>query len=226
MLTRSVLLLVAVAVWWSGFRPASGSEETKPEMVPLKLQLPKPMFIGTPINLKSLNLEKLPEGRRADPLVPAGTTNVALKKPVTASDQQPMLGEISQVTDGDKDGIEGSYVEIGPGKQYFQVDLKENYRISFIVLWHYHNQARVYHDVVVQLADDPDFAVNVRTVFNNDQDNSSGLGIGQDREYLETHEGRLIDAKGVSARYVRLYSNGNTDNELNHCTEVEVYGRK
>jgi hypothetical protein len=226
MFTRSALVLVAAAVWWGGFQPVSGAEETKPEMVPLKLQLPKPMFIGTPINLKALNLEKPPEGRRADPLVPAGTTNVALKKPVTASDQQPMLGELSQVTDGDKDGIEGSYVEIGPGKQYFQVDLKENYRISFIVLWHYHNQARVYHDVVVQLADDPDFAVNVRTVFNNDQDNSSGLGIGQDREYLETHEGRLIDAKGVSARYVRLYSNGNTDNELNHCTEVEVYGKK
>ena len=35
----------------------------------------------------------------------------------------------------------------------------------------------------------------------------------------------MVDAKGVSARYVRLYSNGNTSDELNHYTEVEVYGK-
>ena len=37
-------------------------------------------------------------------------------------------------------------------------------------------------------------------------------------------EGRLFDLKGVKARYVRLYSNGNTTNDLNHYVEVEVYG--
>jgi hypothetical protein len=29
----------------------------------------------------------------------------------------------------------------------------------------------------------------------------------------------------VPARYVRLYSQGNTSDELNHYIEVEVYGR-
>jgi hypothetical protein len=28
----------------------------------------------------------------------------------------------------------------------------------------------------------------------------------------------------VKGRYVRLYSNGNTSNDLNHYVEVEVYG--
>jgi hypothetical protein len=42
--------------------------------------------------------------------------------------------------------------------------------------------------------------------------------------YVETYEGKLIDAKGVRARYVRLYSNGNSSNELNHYIEVEVFG--
>jgi hypothetical protein len=77
---------------------------------------------------------------------------------------------------------------------------------------------------VIQVADDPDFTKNVRTLFNNDADNSSGLGIGSDMHYVETAEGKLIDAKGVRARYIRLYSNGNSSNELNHYIEVEVFG--
>ena len=43
--------------------------------------------------------------------------------------------------------------------------------------------------------------------------------------YVETSEGKLIDTKGVATRYVRLYSNGNTNNDLNHYIEVEIYGK-
>ena len=70
-----------------------------------------------------------------------------------------------------------------------------------------------------------DFILNVQTVFNNDIDNSLGRGVGRDMHYVETNEGKLIDAKGVYGRYVRLYSNGNTSNELNHYIEVAVYGK-
>jgi len=35
----------------------------------------------------------------------------------------------------------------------------------------------------------------------------------------------LIDAKNVKGRFVRLYSNGNTANKLNHYIEVEVWGK-
>jgi hypothetical protein len=106
-----------------------------------------------------------------------------------------------------------------------QVDLGAVCDIYAIALWHYHSQARVYKDVVVQVADDADFITNVRTVFNNDHDGSAGLGVGQDKEYIETNLGRPIDAKGVKARYVRLYSDGNTSNDMNHYIEVEVYGK-
>jgi len=44
--------------------------------------------------------------------------------------------------------------------------------------------------------------------------------------YVETAEGKLVDAKGGKARYVRLYSRGNNANELNHYVEVEVFGRQ
>jgi hypothetical protein len=158
--------------------------------------------------------------------VPKGVTNVAIHKPVTASDPAPTLGELKQVTDGDKDGLEGSYVEIGPGKQYFQIDLQQPYEIFAIVVWHYHAQPRVYHDVIVQLSPDASFATQVRTVYNNDYDNSSGFGVGRNKEYIDTHEGLLIDTQGAQARYVRLYGNGNTESDLNHCTEIEVYGRE
>ena len=52
----------------------------------------------------------------------------------------------------------------------------------------------------------------------------AGLGIGKDLEFWATHQGKLVDAKGVEARYVRLYTNGSTVDELNRHTEVEIYG--
>lgn len=196
-----------------------------PGTVKLELELPKPRFIGTPKNLKTPNLEPTRNAPRAAVYVPEGTTNVALNKPVTASDKEPVIGEPAQVTDGDKEGVEGSYVEFGPGTQWVQVDLGAPHSVHAIVLWHFHNEPRVYRDVVIQASDDPDFTANIQTVFNNDHDNSSGLGVGKQFEYIETFEGRLIEAKGVKARYLRFYSDGNTANEMNHYTEIEVYGK-
>ena len=129
------------------------------------------------------------------------------------------------ITDGNKAGIDGTFVELGTGVQSVTIDLKQNCTLYAIAVWHYHKQARVYSHVVVQVADDPDFLTNLRTVFNNDRDNAAGLGIGKDLNYIETNEGKLIDAKGVVARYVRLYSDGNDTNGLNHYVEVEVYGK-
>lgn len=197
-----------------------------PQLEPLPIALPKPLFEGTPPNLTSLpNLEK-PTGKpRPAFLSPSGTVNVARGKPVASSVSDPSVGELEMVTDGDKAGTDGTYVELGPGVQSVTIDLKRSCTLYAIVVWHYHKQARVYSDVVVQVADDPDFLSKVRTVFNNDRDNAAGLGIGKDLKYIETNEGKLIDAKGAIARYVRLYSNGNDTNALNHYVEVEVYGK-
>jgi hypothetical protein len=193
------------------------------DKVELKLNLPKPMFIGTPTNIKSANLEVT--GKPRGPfMVPAGTKLLSLKKPVKASDMQPVIGELDMLTDGEKEGGDGYFIELGPGKQWVQIDLGASYALHAILAWHYHSQARVYRDVVVQVADDKDFLKGVQTVFNNDHDNSSGLGIGKDKEYIEVAEGKLFDPKGVKGRYVRMYSNGNTTNDLNHYVEIEVYG--
>jgi hypothetical protein len=198
--------------------PAQGQDK-----VELKLQLPKPMFMGTPRNLTSPNLERITGKPRGAFFVPAGTKLVSLSMPVSASDMQPVIGEVGYVTDGEKAGEDGYFVEFGPGKQYVQIDLKAPQELQAILVWHYHSQARVYRDVIVQVSDDKDFVTGVTTIFNNDHDNSSGLGIGKDKEYIETYEGKLFDPRGVKARYVRLWSNGNTSNDMNHYVEVEVY---
>jgi hypothetical protein len=194
------------------------------EKVELKLDLPKPMFIGTPTNIRSANLEPITGKSRGPFLVPKGTKLLSLKRPATSSDRQPVIGELDFVTDGEKSGEDGYFVELGPGKQWVQIDLGASCVLHAVLLWHYHSQARVYRDVVVQVSDDRDFLRNVVTVFNNDHDNSSGLGIGREKEYIEVAEGRLVDPKGAKGRYVRLYSDGNTSNDLNHYVEVEIYG--
>jgi len=196
-----------------------------PDLAPIELDLPKPMFVGTRQDAWVENLEK-PLGRPRPPfMAPLGTRNIAEGKPVSSSDEEPIIGEIEMITDGDKEAADGSYIELGPSTQYVTIDLEAAYDIYAVVVWHYHKEPRVYFDVVVQVADAADFTKNVKTIFNNDIDNSAGLGIGKDKHYTETNEGRLIDAKGLRGRYVRLYSSGNTSNELNHYIEVEVYGK-
>jgi hypothetical protein len=209
------------------FASPAVAQESKSEggLVPLPLVLPKPMFEGTPENLKVPNLEK-PKGKPREPfLAPAGVQNLAFQKPVKSTDNEPIIGEVEMITDGDKNGGDGSYVELGPGIQHITLDLKQQSTVYAILVWHFHKQARVYLDTIVQVAEDPDFTKNVTTVFNNDHDNTAGMGVGKDMNFIETSEGRLIDAKGVQGRYVRLYSNGNNGNELNHYVEVEVWGK-
>ncbi len=199
------------------------AEETK---VPLQTECPKEVLAGTPPEVLAKLYPHLPPPLTKQPtfMVPRGTVNLALKKKVSSSDSWPLLGELSYVTDGKKTGIEGSFVELGPMKQWVQIDLKRTCRVHAVYLWHYFQEARSYHDVVVQVADDAKFLKDVRTVFNNDQDNSLKFGVGRDRPYIETHLGQLIDAKGIKGRYLRLYSRGNTANDANHYVEVEVFG--
>jgi hypothetical protein len=179
----------------------------------LPIILPKPMFEGTPIDLEVPNLER-PRGKpRPAFYVPKGTVLISKGKPVTGSDNEPILGELEMITDGDKEAPDGSYVELGPFKQFVTVDLETEYEIYAVLVWHYHKKACVYFDVVAQISSD------------NDMDNTSGMGVGQDPHYVETSEGRLIDAKGIKGRYVRFYSNGNKANDLNHYIEIEVWGK-
>jgi hypothetical protein len=87
------------------------------DKVPLKLDLPNPFFVGTPYSIHVANLEKPRPGKRPDRLVPAGTVLLSRDKPVTGSDTFLVIGELALLTDGDKNGVDGSFVGCGPGVQ-------------------------------------------------------------------------------------------------------------
>lgn len=228
---NSVLAWLTLASLGLALHGSSVAAEGGTKLVPVEIKLPRPLFQGTPKNIKPApTLEKYIEKPRPPFMAPEGTVNLALKKKVTSSDTAPIIGELDFVTDGVNDGFDGCFVELGPELQWVQIDLGQMSEIYALVVWHYHAEGRVYHDVVIQVAGDPDLIENVKTVFNNDFDNSAGLGVGKNLEFIEDFRGKLIDVsneKGepVKGRYVRLYSRGNTSNDLNHYIEVNVYGK-
>jgi len=195
------------------------------QLVPLEVELPQRQFIGTPKDIRAPRIKPVQTEAGPPFLAPVGTRNVALGKPVTSSDPEPVIGELEMITDGDKEAGDGSFVELGPLVQHVTIDLQAEYEIYGIRLWHFHSEPRVYFDVIVQISGDPNFTAGVKTLFNNDMNNSAGFGTGTDRHYVDTHFGELFDAKGLRGRYVRLYSNGSTADDLNHYIEVEVYAR-
>ena len=193
-------------------------------LTPLKIEFPPPMLSGTPVPAKLANMEA-PNVKPPVVMVPAGVTNLAKGKKVTSSDPAPVIGDLSLITDGEKESEEGYFVELDRGLQWVQIDLGASAELYAIAVWHYHSQARAYLQMVVQVSDDPGFKKEVRTLYNNDDQNKAGFGAGTSPAYLENNKGRVIPANKTVARYVRLYSAGNTANELNHYIEVEVFGR-
>ncbi len=219
----ALIALLATLTIVAGHALAS-ADNTPAERAPLPIELPDPYFGGTPSDYSSDHLEEKSYVPRPPFLAPAGAANLAMNKPVTSSCSSPNYGKLSQITDGAKSYQPEHCVELASGLQWVQIDLGKEMEICAVVVWHQHNRDNVYFDVVVKAALDPGFRTGVHTLFNNDFDNSSGLGVGTNLEYFESYEGRLIDAKDVRGRYVRLYSNGNAIDDLNHYVEVEVYG--
>lgn len=189
----------------------------------LALKLPAPTLKGTPEDLPvGPNIEPLSDKPRPPFMAPKGVKNVAKDKTVTSS-VKPFTGEVSQLTDGKKEAFDYDSVEMKKGSQWIQVDLGEPCAVYAVVMWHDHRYIQVMHDVIVQVSDDPEFQKGVTTIFNNDVDNSSGLGVGTDREYFETHFGKIVDGKGAKGRYVRCYTKGGSLSALNCWQEVEIY---
>ncbi|MBI4661992.1 MAG: hypothetical protein HY735_24485 [Verrucomicrobia bacterium] len=197
------------------------------DLAPLALQLPLPTLKGTPEDLpKGPNIEPLSEKPRPPFLAPKGVKNVALNKKVIASVKNPFNGDLAQVTDGTKEAFDDQVVELRSGVQWVQVDLGEACDIYAVVIWHDHRWLQVFRSVVVLSADDPDFIQNVKPLFNNDAENVAGLGIGSDKQYFETRQGKLVPVpNGLKTRYLRFYTKGSNLSGLNCYQEIEVYGQ-
>jgi hypothetical protein len=229
----TLLALASSALIFSGCGDKASSGDTtatSPDAaassgsMPLTTEIPPELIEGTPQPIKAPNLEQAPSSAPVM-MVPEGTKLLSAGKTVTGSDDFPIIGELSYITDGDKEAGEGYFVELMDGPQWVQIDLEAPADLSAIWVWHYHSQARAYHDVIVQVSNDSTFESGVTTLFNNDYDDSAGQGKGSGKPYVDSRFGKLIDAKSTNAQYVRLYSNGNTANDMNHYIEVEVYGQ-
>lgn len=215
------LTVIAVAAVLAAFLTISVSAQDKE---PLTLQLPAPTLKGTPEQLPTgPNIEANSDKAPAPMQIAKGAKNVALGKKVTTSVKPFSETQPDAITDGKKEAFDYDTVEMKKGTQWVQVDLGESYKIEAIAIWHDHRYIQAVHDVIVQVSDDPEFKTGVTTLFNNDTDNSSGLGIGTDREYFERHWGRVFDGKGTKARYVRGYTKGSHLSALNCWQEIEVY---
>src|SRR4051812_43202115 len=121
------------------------------KLEPLPISLPKPLFEGTPVPPNVANLEK-PLGRPRPPfLAPAGVTNVALRKLVTSSDADPLIGNLDMITDSNKKGTDGSYVQLKGGPQSIVIDLETPHTIYAIAVWHFLKEPRSYASVVADV---------------------------------------------------------------------------
>jgi hypothetical protein len=220
------LLVLSVIFTLLGDTRLMADDVGKADLVPLQPKLPAPAFVGTPKDLPAdSTVEPMPEKPPAPLMIPRDARNIAPEAKLTSSDPNAKPEALAKVTDGIKEADDANVVLLHKGAQYVQFDFGAPREIDAIVIWHAHESPKVYHSVVVQLADDTGFTQNVRTLFNNDRANADGRGAGTDREYFESYMGKTIDAKGEKARCVRLYSKGSTDGSFNEYTEVEIYGR-
>ena len=198
------------------------------EKVAVKFELPPPHASGTPKEIKSDNLEPDPgPGKLRPPIMvePEYAKKLTTEDTKVTASEEAIVGDNEYVVDGDKTPDATAMLQLPGGLQWVQLDLGAEHEISAICVWHDQGDDRVYKDVVVQISNDEKFAKGVTTVFNNDHDNTAGLGKGADKEYRERFDGRPIDAKLAKGRYVRCWSNGSTSEPVNNYIEIEVFGK-
>ena len=198
------------------------------EKVAIKFELPPPHSSGTPKEIKSDNLEPDPgPGKLRAPIMvePEFTKKLTTENTKVTTSEEAVTGDNDYVVDGDKTPDATSMLQLPGGLQWVQLDLGAEHTIAAVCVWHDQGDERVYKDVIVQISNDVNFVDGVKTIFNNDHDNTAKLGKGTDKEYRERNDGRPMDAKLVKGRYVRCYSNGSTSEPVNNYIEIEVFGK-
>ncbi len=199
------------------------------DKVAIDFKMPPPHSSGTPKEIKSDNLEKdLGPGKYRAPIMvePEYAQLLTTEDTKVTTSEEAVTGENEYVVDDDKTPDATCMLQLPGGLQWVQLDLGAEHVISAVCVWHDQGDERVYKDVIMQISSDATFTKDVKTIFNNDHDNSAKLGAGKDKEYRERNDGRPVDAKMTKGRYVRVYSNGSTSEPVNNYIEIAVYGKK
>src|SRR6266516_4708314 len=120
---------------------------------PLALKLPPPAFKGTPKDIQlSSYVEPLSDKPRPPMMVPPGLKNLAPSAKLSSSSTNTSQESLAKIVDGDTESSDQSIIFLRKGTQYVQMDLGSPCELFAIVIWHAHNSAKVYHDVIVQIA--------------------------------------------------------------------------
>ncbi len=169
----------------------------------------KPTVVYPPSQRKST--VPLPE-----PMVPPGVVNLAVGRPaISSSDEEPILGEWRQVTDGCKTSKDWGYVEPMPDQEWVRVDLGRTCTIYGVAVWHHHKEPKGRNEVVVQVSDDPSFAEYPSMPFEE-----GGTMPGRSG-HAGASDGRTAEKRG---RYVRVWSREGAVRDPVRLVEIEVYG--
>lgn len=139
----------------------------------------------------------------------------------------------TQVNDGVKDT--NNYLELTDTSdqklhsRYVEIDLGTACELNKLHLTRYFGDNRTYGPTAIVLSNDKDFK-DKTVVFNSDKDGTvHNLGKGKDDLYQETADGKeIVLDQPETARYIRIYVNGNNNktSTSDHIVEFEAYGTK
>ena len=196
------------------------------ELVPLKLDLPAPHFRGHSQGCAQARERRAHLGQAASaPHGSGGVRNRAPAGKISCSDTNATAGMLAKITDGNKEAVDTSIVSLRKGVQYVQFAPPGAGRFAVGI-------GRVRYAEDLSLRGGPGgrrrgvHRQRPHALQQRHPREQGGPGAGTDREYFETNEGKLIDAKGAKGRYApgRIRA-GSSDSALNEYTEVEIYGR-
>ena len=174
------------------------------------------------------NVERNVISSKTNKKVKISAYDVTEDKAVSEKSDRPF----SYLNDGKKDT--NNYLELNDTSdktnhsRYVQVDLGDEYELNKIHLTRYYDDSRTYGPTVIELSKNEDFKEKTQ-VFNSDKDgNVHNLGEGKDDLYNETAGGKEVSFEKTTARYIRVYVNGQANNKSSsdHIVELEAYGVK
>ena len=174
------------------------------------------------------NVERNVISSKTNKKVKISAYDVTKDKAVSEKSDRPF----SYLNDGKKDT--NNYLELADTSdktnhsRYVQVDLGDEYELNKIHLTRYFGDSRTYGPTIIELSKNEDFTEKTQ-VFNSDKVGTvHNLGEGKDELYTETAEGKEIPFEKATARYIRVYVNGQANNKSSsdHIVELEAYGVK